>query len=418
MEKTIELIRGQETELKLPHAERYSIDYPEKRIHGRESADYVQARLTELHPGFGEKSLWDFTVIKDGEKRRLEAAVLERDFYIEKRLTDRKSRFYITGVDGSKYFLFKANKFDEKGERKKKRYLWVAAVGLVIILLVFPFFWFTKQGRESEEPEETAVIETVEDAVNVFDAVNQYAAVMERAGGKIREVKAGAEGKIQVTFSVSGCEPYGLVREMLALGITALCECGNVVYEGEKENFELKAELRGSQIRQKLPGEMELLELQKYITERLKESGTELITAGCDSSSGRLSFLLECGKEKLSEANKVMNAVCLSSNLFPLSFSEILSGDRKGVAVRCEFICLDESQRIKEGDEEEKLSLIFDFEEKKAEPIPTQKKKAALAIKENSEGWKKIGSEVMDGKVFYYYRTAEGKIEVSEENYE
>ena len=407
-----------ESELILPHAERYSIDYPEKRMTGKELKAYVQGRLGELHPGFGEKSLWDFTVIKEGEKRRLEAAVLERDFYIEKRVSDRKERFYITGVDGSKYFLFKANKFDEKGDRKKKRYLWVAAAGLVIILLVFSFFWFTTQGRESEEPEETAVIETVEDAVNVFDAVNQYAAVMERAGGKIREVKAGAEGKIQVTFSVSGCEPYGLVREMLALENTALCECGNVVYEGEKENFELKAELRGIQIRQKLPGEMELLELQKYITERLKESGAELVSAGCDSSSGRFSFLLECGKEKLPAVNKVMNAVCLSANLFPLSFSEILSGDRKGVAVRCEFICLDESQRIREGKEDERLSLIFDFEEKHAEKVPSQNEKAAPVMKENSEGWKKIGSEVMDGKVFYYYRTQEGKIEVSEENYE
>lgn len=407
-----------ESELILPHAERYSIDYPEKRMTGKELKAYVQGRLGELHPGFGEKSLWDFTVIKDGEKRRLEAAVLERDFYIEKRLTDRKSRFYITGVDGSKYFLFKANKFDEKGDRKKKRYLWVAAAGLVIILLVFPFFCFTTQGRESEEPEETAVIETVEDAVNVFDAVNQYASVIEGEGGKIKSVSLNAEGKLQISFSVTGCEPYSLVSEMLSLENTAACECENVAYEGGKENFELKAEVRGSQIRQKIPAEIELLELQKYITETLKENGAQMITAGCDSSSGRLSFLLECGKEKLSEANKVMNAVCLSANLFPLSFSEVLGGNRKGVTIRCELICLDESQRIREGNEDERLSLIFDFEEKHAEKVPSQNEKAAPVMKENSEGWKKIGSEVRDGKVFYYYRTAEGKIEVSEENYE
>lgn len=407
-----------ESELILPHAERYSIDYPEKRMTGKELKAYVQGRLGELHPGFGEKSLWDFTVIKAGEKRRLEAAVLERDFYIEKRLTDRKSRFYIIGEDGRKYFLFQTNKFDEKGDRKKKRYLWMAVAVFVIILLFFSALRFGTQGREKEEPEETVVSETVEDAVNVFDTVNQYASIIEGEGGKIKSVSLSAEGKLQVSISVSGCEPYSLVSEMLSLENTAACECDNVAYEGGKENFELKAELRGSQIRQKIPAEIELLELQKYITETLKESGAQMITAGCDSSSGRLSFLLECGKEKLSEANKVMNAVCLSANLFPLSFSEVLGGNRKGVTVRCELICLDESQRIREGNEDERLSLIFDFEEKHAEKVPSQNEKVAPVMKENSEGWKKIGSEVMDGKVFYYYRTVEGKIEVSEENYE
>ena len=86
-----------EAELKLPYAERYDIDYPSKKLSKKEMEEYVQSRLTELHPGFGEKSLWDYTVLKNGGQKTVLAAVLERDFYIEKRLSDRKTRFFING---------------------------------------------------------------------------------------------------------------------------------------------------------------------------------------------------------------------------------------------------------------------------------------------------------------------------------
>ena len=407
-----------EAELKLPYAERYDIDYPSKKLSKKEMEEYVQSRLTELHPGFGEKSLWDYTVLKNGGQKTVLAAVLERDFYIEKRLSDRKTRFFINGEDNKKYYLFETSEFDEKGEKRRSRFILPAVIFLIFILIILLAVQINRMSRKNMVFEETVEKETVEDAVNVFDALNQCASIIAAVGGKITAVSFSSGGKEVVSFSVTGCEPYSLVREVLALENTAGCECEDIVYAEGKETFELKVELKKAPVRQRIPDELELLDLQKYITELLKESGVEMVTAGTESSSGRLSFRFECKKEKVSQTNKVMNVSCVSNNLFPLSFSEVLLRDGNGIAFTCEMIILDESQRIKAGSEDEKLSSIFDFTEKKKVSVYVQKENITTVTMKNSEGWKKIGSEVKDGKVIYYYRTAEGKIEVTEENYE
>ena len=136
-----------EIKLAPPYAECYSLEYPLKVR--RKLYEYVEERLSELHPGFSKESLWDFRAIRGAGIKKIEAAVIEKDFYMEKRLSQRRIRFYIRNSGGEKIYLFEESCFDVKGERKKKKWLLLAAVFLAAFISGSAIFALTDRREEN-----------------------------------------------------------------------------------------------------------------------------------------------------------------------------------------------------------------------------------------------------------------------------
>ena len=405
-----------EEELKLPYAECYSLEYPQK-VSGRKGVDdFVKKSLYELHPGFGEESLWDYKTVRKGSKKIIKAVVLDKTHYIERRVRDGNLVFYIH-ADGKKLCFFRKRDFNEKGERKNKRLVYLIILAVVLFTGVIAAVCITGM-KEKEIPvqEEPSLPPVSEKALNAFDEINRVSKIINEHEGKISSVSFRAADKARLVFSLSGCGMYELVKDLADDDGEAQVLCDNVVYTGGKENFELKVELRLPQVNQRPLNETELLETQNKISQRLKDEDSGLVTASLDSASGRLSFELVCEGEKLSKINKVMNQLCLENNLFTASFLETASGEKNRFLIKADFIKLSDLQKLSDSGEEEFLSKLFEHESKNLPVnIPSEKR---VSENRSVKGWKKIGAVKKDGKDFYYYRTPEGKIESSEVDYE
>ena len=406
-----------EEELKLPYAECYSLEYPQKMAGRKRLYDFVKKSLYEVHPGFGEESLWDYKTVRKDSKKIIKAVVLDKSHFIERRVRDGKVIFYIKDDEGKKISFFRRKDFNEKGERKDKRLIFMIILAVAVFTGILTAVCFTGM-REKEIPaiEEPSLPHVSEEALNAFDEINRFSKIINKHEGKTDSVSFSAADKACLMFSLTCCGMYELVKELTEIGEGAQIICDNVVYKEEKENFELKVELRLPGVNQSPVDETELLETQNKITKRLKEEDAGLVTASLDSASGRLSFELVCEGNKLSKINNVLNQLCLENNLFTASFLETSSGEKNRFLIKADFIKLSDLQNLSDGGEEEFLSKLFEYEKESA----AENNAGGKIMSENKKvkGWKKIGSVKKDGKDFYYYRTPEGKIESSEVNYE
>lgn len=406
-----------EEELKLPYAECYSLEYPQKEAGRKRLYDFVKKSLYELHPGFGEESLWDYKTVKKGNVKIIKAVVLDRTYYIERRVSNGSAVFYIKDDEGKKISFFKKTAFNEKGEKKDKRLLFLIILAAVLFTGVLAVVCFTGM-REKEPPaiEEPSLPPASEKALNAFDEINRISKIINKHEGKISGVSFSAADKAYLVFSVSGCGMYELVSELADTEAEAQVLCDNVVYIDGKENFELKVELRLPQINQRSADESELLGIQNKIIQRLKEEEAGLVSASSELSSGRLLFEMVCEGKKLSKINSLLNKICQENSLFTASFSETASGEKNSFFIKAEFISLSDLQNLSDSGEEECLSALFEYvSENTPEKLTSRKGLSETRI---VKGWKKIGAVKKDGKDFYYYRTPEGNIESSEVDYE
>lgn len=414
---------GLETELKLPYAEHYSFKSPQK-IFGKEKLDrYVKEELGKVHPGFNEDSLWDYRLVNAGNVKVVEAFVMDKDFYIEKRLADENISFVFCTEEGRKLSFFEKKKFNERGDVKKGKLLLLIILAASAVALIFVFALLSFAGNKNKETviEIRDEIEVTEDALNIFDLLNTCASVIEAQGGKIRSVSFSAVSGGIYKFSVTGCEPFSLITSIEESERNAECSCSNVIYTDGKENFELEIKIPVSRIIQKIRGENELLGKQNRIVQKLSTEKVTLVSAGCDKGSGRMSFVMECERKSLKRINEKLNQICENENLFTVSFEESVSDTEDLFFIRIELIELDENQGVKSTSVTEKLSEVFERTVNKKQSYSIrldEENKTEKETLEKARGWKKIGSVNKAGRILYYYRTPDGKIETSEEIYE
>ena len=339
-----------EQELKLPYAECYSLEYPQKEAGRKKLCDFVKKSLYELHPGFGEESLWDYKTVKKGNVKIIKAVVLDRTYYIERRVRDGKAVFYMKDDEGEKISFFKKTAFNEKGERKDKRLLFLIIIAVIAVTGILTAVCFTGM-REKELPaiEEPSLPPVSEKALNAFDEINSFSKIINKHEGKISGVSFSAAEKAYIVFSVSGCGMYELVSELADTEAEAQVLCDNVVYIDGKENFELKVELRLPQINQRSVNETELLEVQNIISQRLKEENAGLVSASSELSSGRLLFEMVCEGAKLSKINSLLNKICHENSLFTASFSETASAEKNRFLIKADFINLSDWQELSDS---------------------------------------------------------------------
>ncbi len=411
-----------EIELRVPYAEIYKMGMEEKTLSGRKLYEYVRSLLEGLHPGFCSESLWDYKVIKSREKKYIISAVLDRDFYIEKKLTEKGAVFVAEYEKGRKTRLFQGFKFDEKGKRRKIRYVYISIALLMTAVLFLILLGFCKMKLEKRPVMQDAVKDVEEIWLpDVFGIMNRSAGIIGRNGGKITHVSYTAAQTGIVIFSVTGCEPYALVSDITKECRDLSCSCKSIVYGSSGAAFELKVETEFPSV---IPGsktETELLELQSFMSESLCEADGRLLTSVMEEESLRVTFLLECKKEGLRTINGCINRMCIERKLFLTDFSEEGPGEKDRFAVSFGVIPLDEKQNIEAEDTKESLSELFEVGKEKSVYKASVKAidgQDVLRKEEHPLGYTKIGSVKKEGKSLYYYRTEEGKIVVTEAEYE
>lgn len=407
-----------ETELKLPYAEVYRIKIPRKE---KCTESFVYKELLKLHPGFSEESLWDYKPLcsRKSSEKEIIAVVLERDFYIEKRALENNISFYVKN-EAKKIRLFSKFKFIRNGERRKIRIIpFVAAVAAFLSLIILSLLG-VKNFKKPIVIEETVIEVQTEKALNVLELINHCAKIIETHKGIIKQLSFNAfsANAGSLVFSVTDCEPYSLIKDLNQIENILECSCGSIVYNNEKENFEIKANIKFAGLIQKTTEEMELFELQNELIQMLKEINVIPILSNVEKGSRKISFKLEVKESELKIVNEKLDALFYERNLFITDFLEAKGSSSNLYIINFEVIELDKNQGIKNISEEEKLSEIFEKDKtaKKVENI-IQKQ---TEHKENIDikNYKKIGSIQKDGKQFFYYRNDEGKIILSEDNYE
>lgn len=410
-----------ETELKLPYAELYTLEYPQNLTGWKKTERYVKQAMYEMHPGFSEESLWDYRTVRKKNSRNIRVCVLDRNYYIEKRMEKNGVRFYTEDTDGSRIKLFERKRFDERGDRRKIS-PGLSALCAVILAAIIILFIYQIKTKETEPSviEEKAEQVFAEEALNAFDVMNGFAEVIKEHEGKITEVSFSASDKAYLKFSVYGCTVYPLILGLQEVEKDVQISCENVIYSDGKENFELNAKLILPPVSQTISDEMKLLELQTRMAQSLKENGIKLISSSSDSGTGRLCFNLECNRKNLPGINEMLNKTCMDNNLFTALFSETYGKEKDKVLIRLEAIRLEKKQKIQDRNIKESLSSVFESEDKKTAAMEKAESiKDIPHIIENPHPlWKKIGIVQNEGKNIFYYRTEDGKIETSEVNYE
>ena len=406
-----------EIELKLPHAENYRINPPKKTRQKKALDEYVRKVLMQEHPGFNKDSLWDYRIYKAYDKKMIIASVVLREFYIEKRVTDRKAVFFVR-IGNESVRLFERFRFDEKGGRKSHKKICLLLLIIFFaagLLIVFTAFGNKKKEVVAELP---VTEEKISDAMNVFYLTDRFSSVIKDHKGVIKHFSFNAENKAVFVLSLYGCEAYSLLCDLEEEGEGVTCLCENVIYEDKKESYEIRIEKKDGMLLQKNLNQKELFQIQSRITKELGACDIKLISGGTDERNGRISFQMECQRKNLKGLNEKLNEICLENSLFPASFSESKTEGADLFLIKLEFIALEDVQKISPSVTEEKLSEIFE----KDKENPEEKRRVQTSYTEQKpkpeRSLKKIGSVKKDGKVYYYYRTKEGKIETSEVDYE
>lgn len=407
-----------EIKLSPPYAECYSLEYPQKNY--RRISDYVEERLGEVHPGFSKESLWDFKVTKEGGIKTISASVMDCDYYMEKRLSQRKVRFYMAGNPARKVFLFESSRFDIKGGRKKKSKLFLYAIIPAVFFAGLMCFLMLNQKEEKHIETEVYEIPQIKAALNVFDTADKYADAIKKSGGSIRLVSFSSFSEGNFKFFVTGCKPYSLVKDITEKAETVSCSCNSVSYSQGKESFELDIKVKLPAVLQKNCSELELLEIQNQMAEELGNHDVKLLSSQADEASGRIMFLIECPGSSLQTLNVMLEETVRKRNLFTAFLEEEKAAGKDLFTVKTELIVLEEKQEVESPETAESLSLVFEKEEKSIKAVKNAEKRKAEGEEGSRKpsGWKKIGSVKKKGREFYYYRTEDGKIEISEADYE
>ena len=404
-----------EIELKPPYAETYSIKLTGKKEGKTHIDDFVHKFLKENHPGFSSESFWDYAVYKTGGTDFAFAAVMDRDFYIEKRLLQRNTVFYVP-YEKSRIRLFKSRRFTIKGERRKiskKAVIIISVFILAVFAIIVLVFKINGKGKDIVIPQ--VIQSEKEDIPNIFENLNLCAQITKRLGGKITSVNYTFGEYPNLLFEVTGCSSYELVKELLKADAVTECRTGEIVYDGEKERFEIKAALTFSFPVMKITEEKELLLIQEDLIKALKEIGAKPVSSFTENGSGELSLRFEVRRSNLKDFNIRLCNLIEEKNLFMISFSETRSASNDLCLVVIQLFPADDVQGIRKSYEEENLSdVLFEEEikqEKKEVPVPS-----VVSGKRAVHGnYIKIGSVRKDGRLLFYYRTEEGKIIMSED---
>ena len=407
-----------EIELKLPYAECYTFSYPQKIRGKKKLYEYVRKAFMEVHPGFCDESLWDYKVIKETGGREIIGSVLEKDFFLEKRLSQKNVSFFIKTGNDRKIRLFRNCTFNEKGERRTYWKIIALTVFITVLISVICIYGSGVKAKRIPVISEPSETEEIQDALNGFDLMNSCAQVIKKHGGKAALVQYIVKDRGMITFSLSGCEPYELVCDLEKMDFVSRCRCEDVVYSGGKENFVITTETKSFPVLQKIKSQTELLEILNSITKVLQEPGINLVSSRAEEGSGLISLQLECNGENLSDVNRTLDQLCLREKLFVSGFSEMQSEGNGLFLVKADFISLEDIQNIKTENTGEKLSCIFEMEKMKPAEKSSSEKKAVVLKEDKTHNLKKIGQVQKEGKILYYYRTEEGKIQMSEVDYE
>lgn len=409
-----------EIKLKLPYAENYTLPLP-KNIKGIKAGDeYIRHSLMQCHPGFSSESLWDYFITKNEGQRKAHVAVIEKDFYVEKRLLEKNCVFYFEQENGKKTKLFSKHKFKRNGERRKVKLLFLLVLLPVLVAVVFGFIKGAETGRhEEEEPEETVIAEAeIRQFGNVFDFMNLCSDIFESQKVFISaaEYTLGREGTVE--FWAEGKEPYELIRVFGETEGVKKCTCGEIVYKDGKEVFEIKMVTQAPIDIVPSQDEMQLFELQGKLSDEFEKTGAQMILSSVSQEEGRVTFLMTAERKILKHLNEKINSLFYGNSLYPVKFTESSGSSGGLIQVNIEGVLLENGQQIESPFEEEKLSEIFIREEANVSSSIPEKKGQTAAVTQNKTGnrtYQKIGTVRKDGKVLYYYRTEENKIFISEE---
>ena len=408
--------------LKIPYAEKYAIPLPKNMKGSKARDEYIRQFLIKSHPGFSSESLWDYFITKKEGVRTAEAAVIDRDFYVEKRILDKNCVFYFEAEDSKRTNLFSRFKFQRNGERKRRgKPLLLFFLFPLFAVAVFGIVMITKPDPHQTEENPFPVIEVqeVRQYQNIFDFINNCCAVLEKYDVFISAVQFTSERAGILEFSAEGNQPYELIKELNETEAVINCTCGNIVYKDDKAAFEIRIETEVPHDMEPSDDEMFLLDLQGKLSDEFKKTGTEMISSSIIRSEGCVSFLMIAREESLQPLNEKMGVIFSENNLYTVKLSESSGGTDGSYQVNAQVILLKDDQTVESPVTDEKISEIFIRKKQEKKPLKMNGKKeqsgSMLQNGKNMNAYQKIGTVKKDGKVFYYYRTEENRIFISEE---
>ena len=401
--------------LKLPEAETYIFNFLDYKKSKKKINDFLKLKLKEVHPGFSSESLWDYVIIKNGQNKQIKTVVLNKEFYLERKLRNPNLKFEIDDGAGGKKNVFSSLKYKADGAYRKKTKLFLLLIPAVIIaVILFVLFKPEKTVIEKQELQETGVVQ-IENVKNSLEIINSCCKVILDKGGKIKSAEYFSDEKNgKIKFFVTGCEPLSLIETLENDSYIASCQCTDVVYENKKENFEIQIEFQIPQLYSDIQNEKELLLLQQQITDMIKQMNAVLLNARLGTEERKLSFQISSERKNLKSVNEKLDELVIEKKLFITEFSELQNEDE--FLINFEVIPLSGEQNLESVFEVEFLSEVYEGKERqtvKQKVVSKQKNQPSLkpAAAEHLE---KIGNVTKNGKEYFYYKNSDGKVYVLE----
>lgn len=406
--------------LTLPYAENYVIPIPQKIMGSKAIYDFIKQALIQKHPGFSSESLWDYFFTKDAYGRRARVVVITKALYTEKRILEKNCIFYFETEDGKKIKMFSGFNFKRNGERRKWRICFFGIISFLVLSAAGFGIIKAMDTKHHKEETELPVVETLEVRLhkNMFDVINNCSFIFERHGIIINSLQFTSENSAVLDFSAEGKQSYELIKELNEADFVKKCICQNITYWDEKEAFEIKIETDLSYSIVPSEDSMALLEIQERLSDEFKRTGAQMLSSGIAQDDGRVTFLMSVTEGNLKSLNERLNILFTENNLYLLNFSENRNSTLDSYQVSIEGLLVNKNQIIENPEKEETLSNIFIGKKEGKEASITLKEDLSGVAKNNLnriDGYKKIGTVKKNGKTFYYYRTPENKIYISEE---
>lgn len=403
--------------LQLPFAEKYEIKYPQnckkRRLH-----EYIEKQLKGLHPGFSSDSLWDYVVITKGNEKIIKTVVLDKNYYIEKRIKNKKVDFY-TEEKNKIFVLFKSNKFSKTGKKKNSHlFLYTVLYCLVFCTIISLVLLSTKNDNKTEEIVEKNEEKEIPEVCNILDIINFTAEKIYEEKGIVTSVSYSLEQNAKISFVINNCEPFVLINKILVNTQIQSCFCSNVTYKNSSESFEIQMVVPVNELLMDQKNGLELLEKQKDIISEIKQENIQVLNSSINQDYCKESFTLCVNRNDLGKTNNILADILIENSLLLTSFNEHTEENNLCI-IEFEVALLSNKQSIKQIVENESLSKVMYVapEIKVSKHINTVKtgKKEIKEETKNIQRLTKIGSVVKNGNTIFYYRTEDGKIYTSEE---
>lgn len=398
--------------LDLPKAEIYNLKFSHN-FRKKELDRYVERQLKIMQPGFNNESLWDYVITKSGSDKKIKAVVLDKNFYIEERLKHRNTLYYIE-ENNKNYFLFRNKNFSKTGKKKNQK-IWMILFLVICLFLLLILFGYAKsqKGKKVNQIEDNSVqVKEIEipKLFNVFDLFNFIAKKIYENDGTINSIQYILQQNAELKIVITGCNPYDLIKEIIDYKNIISCECESVAYNNSVESYELKIvfQLPALFIVQK--SNLDLLEIQKTISSELISKNIKILSSSINQDFCKVGFLLTAERKNLENINSYIEEYLFTNNFFISNFKEE-NDSKNNVIIEIEIMSIDDKQLIESAVEAEYLGKAL-FEIKNIQNNSVQKE---VYIPVNSiNGYTKIGSVINDGKTFFYYKTDDGKLFISE----